>query len=46
MGERDFNEFYDVYREFRPETTREEFQRKWDIFQGLKAEHLKKQALQ
>jgi hypothetical protein len=40
------DEFFDVYREFRPLATREEFDREWDEFQRFKAERLAKKALQ
>lgn len=42
----DVNEFYDVYRWFRPEATREEFQKAWDEFQEEKAKHQKEKSLQ
>lgn len=31
------DEFYDVYRVFRPDATREEFEREWAEFQRWKA---------
>lgn len=40
------DEFFDVYRFFRPSATREEYEREWDEFQRLKAEHLAKRNLQ
>lgn len=44
--ELDKNEWYDVYRIFRPQATREEFEREWQEFQQLKAQYLKKRSLQ
>jgi len=35
----DKNEFFDVYRQFRPNTSREEFERDWLDFQTAKAAH-------
>jgi hypothetical protein len=39
------DEFYDVYRLFRPGATREEFEKEWAEFQRLKAEHPAKKSL-
>ena len=36
------DEFFDVYRIFRPEASKEEFAVAWDRFQKAKAEHLRK----
>jgi hypothetical protein len=46
LDELDANEFYDVYREFRPGATREEFQAAWDRFQLAKAERQHRTAMQ
>ena len=40
------DEFFDVYREFKPEATREEFEREWAEFQRLKAAYLAKRKVQ
>lgn len=40
------DEFFDVYRQFRPQATREEFDREWDLFQEFKAEHERKLRIQ
>jgi hypothetical protein len=40
------DEFFDVYRTFRPETTREEFDREWAAFQEYKALNQKKRSIQ
>lgn len=42
----DINEFYDVYRIFKPLATREEYERDWNEFQIAKAEHLKQRGIQ
>ncbi len=42
----DADEFYDVYRLFRPDASREEFQGDWDKFQALKSEYLAKNNVQ
>jgi len=39
------DEFYDVYRQFRPGADREEFSREWEEFQRAKAEHERKQSI-
>ena len=36
LNELDKNEWYDVYRQFKPEATREEFERDWAEFQQAK----------
>jgi len=46
LRELDKNEFYDVYRQFRPDADREEYEREWEEFQRFKAEHERKKALQ
>ncbi len=38
LNELNADEFYDVYRAFRPEATREDFERVWNEFQAVKAE--------
>lgn len=38
--ELDRNEFFDVYRVFCPDATREEYEAEWDKFQAAKAAHL------
>lgn len=35
----DKDEFFDVYRQFCPTATREEYDSEWDTFQMLKAQH-------
>ncbi len=40
------DEFYDVYRMFKPDATREEFDKYWEEFQELKSEYLKRKGLQ
>jgi hypothetical protein len=35
------DEFFDVYRSFNPDATREEYEREWNEFQRLKAEHFR-----
>jgi len=35
MSELDANEFFDVWRQFNPEGTREEFEREWAEFQEI-----------
>ena len=40
MNQLNEDEFYDVYRVFRPGATREEFSREWEEFQRFKAEYL------
>ncbi len=42
LNELDADEFYDVCRVFRPEATREEFDREWAAFQEFKAERAKR----
>lgn len=42
----DKDEFYDVYRQFKPDTTREEFEKEWDEFQRLKALHILSKSIQ
>ncbi len=34
------DEFFDVYREFVPDGTREEYEREWEDFQRIKARRL------
>ena len=46
MSELNEDEFYDVYRVFRPGATREEFSREWEEFQCFKAEYLEKRKIQ
>jgi hypothetical protein len=45
-GELTADEFFDVYRLFKPEATREEYEREWAEFQRHKTEYLKKRSLQ
>lgn len=42
----DKNEFYDVYRQFFPDATREEYEREWETFQRFKVEHQAKLNIQ
>lgn len=46
LGELDVNEFYDVYRTFKPDATREEFQKDWDEFQAAKSARISKKPQQ
>ena len=46
MSELTADEFYDVFRQFRPDATREEFDAEWAEFQRLKAEFLRKRTIQ
>lgn len=46
MSELDTNEFFDVYRVFCPDATREEFELEWARFQEAKAAHRKEKSLQ
>lgn len=39
LNELDASEFFDVYREFFPLATREEFEQAWAEFQEFKAGH-------
>ncbi len=39
MSELTCDEFYDVYRVFRPDATREEYEVEWETFQHAKAAH-------
>lgn len=34
------DEFFDVYRQFKPDADREEYEREGEVFQALKAKHL------
>ncbi len=45
-GELNADEFFDVYRVFRPMATREEFDLKWNIFQAQKALREKEKSIQ
>jgi hypothetical protein len=40
------DEWFDVYREFHPEATREEFERDWAEFQAWKAEYRRRRSVQ
>lgn len=40
------DEFYDVYRQFKPEATREEYEQDWREFQAAKFEYQRKRSLQ
>ncbi len=40
------DEFYDVYRQFRPDADRTEYEAEWAEFQRLKAEHLNQMEIQ
>ncbi len=42
LKELDESEFYDVYREFRPTASREEFAAEWAAFQRFKAAYVKR----
>lgn len=46
LEEFDRNEWYDVYRIFKPNATPEQFNADWAEFQQYKAEHLRKHELQ
>jgi hypothetical protein len=41
LHELDADEFYDVYRTFKPDATRAEFERDWAEFQRVKEAHQK-----
>ena len=40
------DEWFDVYRQFRPQATREEFDQAWREFQRLKAERQRRKVVQ
>lgn len=42
----DVNEFFDIYRSFHPDTTREEFEREWEKFMEYRRQMLEKQVTQ
>ena len=44
--ELDKNEFFDVYRQFKPDSTREEYEAEWEEFQRLKRELQRKREIQ
>jgi hypothetical protein len=44
LNELTMDEFFDVYRMFRPETTQEEYEVEWALFQEYKAAYLKRLA--
>jgi hypothetical protein len=46
MNELNEDEFYDVYRVFRPGATREEFSPEWEEFQRFKAKYREKTKIQ
>ena len=46
LSELDANEFFDVYRVFRPDATRDEFDREWALFQQFKAAYQKRRSAQ
>lgn len=39
LNEFDINEWYDVYRHFKPDTTRAEFEKVWAEFVEFKEQH-------
>jgi hypothetical protein len=45
LAEYDADEWWDFYRIFKPDATREEFDRDWAEFQRLKAEHAAKRRI-
>jgi hypothetical protein len=42
----DKDEFFDVYRLFRPHAEREKFEREWEEFQRFKREYLSRRMIQ
>lgn len=46
MGELNADEWYDVYRQFKPDATREEFEADWEDFQRAKAAEMRRRETQ
>ncbi len=46
LSDLDRDEWWDVYRVFMPNATRDDFDRDWAEFQAMKAEHQRKMRLQ
>ncbi len=46
LNELDESEFFDVYREFRPSASREEFSAEWAAFQRFKAAFMERLLVQ
>ncbi|MGE7139151.1 hypothetical protein ACQKIE_16110 [Luteibacter sp. NPDC031894] len=39
------DEWFDIARQFKPDLAKDEYDRMWDDFQAMKAEHLKRKTL-
>lgn len=45
LDEFDKDEWYEVYKQFKPQASQEEYDRDWDEFQKRKAEHERQKGL-